>query len=277
MRVIPSFGSVSGGEFVQIETDNLLATICVKFGDVEAECVSQGPGACLVVKTPAHAAGVVDVWVNETCLPQAFTYRPKNFTGDSDLTRLVRTLLQRMKAHLLSNISMGVALDYQSQDTGVTPVAELPGIVLSGPRLRENRQLATQEGATRWEMQANGAALVRYQPAYTVDLVFSLTAASRSTAELLNIMAHMATFLHRHRWIEMPRDAEDLSKGTVKWELSLDSDFRTQFDDAHGTRACTCSFVVAGFDLDENAPRDWNTPVDGAKVESVSHQGGDAL
>ncbi|NVJ28962.1 transcription factor, partial [Myxococcus sp. AM011] len=69
-----------------------------------------------------------------------------------------------------------------------------------------------------------GAELVRRRPAYTVDLAFTLTVASERTAELFNLMAAVATFLNRNRWLAMPRDAEDASRGTVRWEMDADGE-----------------------------------------------------
>jgi hypothetical protein len=89
-----------------------------------------------------------------------------------------------------------------------------------------------------------------------VDLVFTLTAASERTVELFNLMAAVATFLNRNRWLELPRDPADAASGVVRWELDADGEFRTQLAGKDDVRAFTCGFVVRGFDVDEGLPLD---------------------
>ena len=50
------------------------------------------------------------------------------------------------------------------------------------------------------------------------------------------------------------RDPADASRGTVRWELDADGEFRTQLAGKDDVRAFTCGFVVRGFDLDEGGP-----------------------
>jgi len=109
-----------------------------------------------------------------------------------------------------------------------------------------------------------GPELLRRRPAYTVDLVFTLTGASERTAELLNLMAAVATFLNRNRWLELARDAGDPSKGTVRWELDADGEFRTQLAGRDDVRAFTCGLVLRGFDVDEGLPLDRTKALAGA-------------
>jgi hypothetical protein len=87
-------------------------------------------------------------------------------------------------------------------------------------------------------------------------MVFTLTAASERTAELFNLMAAVATFLNRNRWLELQRDPADASRGSVRWELDADGEFRTQLAGKDDVRAFTCGFVVRGFDVDEGLPLD---------------------
>ena len=107
----------------------------------------------------------------------------------------------------------------------------------------------------------SGPEMVRRKPPYTVDLVFTLTAASERTAELFNLMAAVATFLNRNRWLELQRDPDDASRGSVRWEMDADGEFRTQLAGKDAVRAFTCGFVVHGFDVDEGLTLDLGKPV----------------
>ena len=109
---------------------------------------------------------------------------------------------------------------------------------------------------------------MRRRPPYTVDLEFTVTAASDRTVELLNLMAAVATFLNRSRWIEMPRDPGDISKGNARWEMDPQGEFRTRLDGPDDVRAFTCGFVVRGFDIDEGLPRDLGKAVDTTELDT---------
>jgi hypothetical protein len=95
---------------------------------------------------------------------------------------------------------------------------------------------------------------MRRRPPYTVDLVFTLTAASDRTVELLNLMAAVATFLNRNRWVELPRDPGDPGAGTTRWEMDPEGEFQTRLDGPDDVRVFSCGFVVRGFDIDEGLP-----------------------
>jgi hypothetical protein len=102
----------------------------------------------------------------------------------------------------------------------------------------------------------SGPELVRRKPPYTVDLVFTLTAASERTAELFNLMAAVATFLNRNRWLELPRDPNDAARGVARWELDADGEFRTQLGGrttsapSPAASSCAASTSTRGCPLD---------------------------
>lgn len=154
---------------------------------------------------------------------------------ESDLTRAICQLLRELKRHVLANVSATIGVDYDDttlDGLNVIAMAKVPSLVLSGPTLQPSRK-----------------------PPYTVDLVFTLTAASKRTVELFNLMAAVATFLNRNRWLELQRDPTDAARGTVRWELDADGEFRTQLAGKDDVRAFTCGFVVRGFDVDGDPAR----------------------
>ena len=91
-------------------------------------------------------------------------------------------------------------LDFEAQEKadGVfDAMAELPSVVLSGPCLRENKFYGTCEAQEMVVLGELGYEVVSHRPPFPVDLEFTLTVASNSTVELLNLMAATATFLNR--------------------------------------------------------------------------------
>jgi hypothetical protein len=190
-------------------------------------------------------------------LPLAYRFERPTIVREADLTRVIRQLLRELKRQVVANVSASVSVDYD--DTGadgpaVIAMAKLPSLVLTGPTLRQNRFYSANAAQYDVVGTPTGLQAIRRKPAMTVDLVFGVTAASARAAELFNLMGAVATFLNRNRWLELPRDPTDASKGTVSWELDADGDFRTQLASRDDVRVFTCGFVVRGFDVDEGLP-----------------------
>jgi hypothetical protein len=179
---------------------------------------------------------------------------PAKLVHESDLTRLVRELLRQLKAGILENSSITVAVDYDdttADGLDIVAIATLPSLVLSGPRLRENRFFSTNEPV---ELLVPGSYAKQWDqcgPVHTVDLGFTITGASRSTVELLNLMAATVSFLNRNRCLELDRDPAQPTAGTVRFEIDPEGELRTHLDGGDGVRAFTCGLVVRGFDIDE--------------------------
>lgn len=290
--ISPAAGSTSGGELVRLVGSGLAPNLAVHFGSNSALVVAvrEESGASLAdVRTPAHEPGTVDVLVqnlNATGAPilgesarlaSAYSYTRPNIAREATLTRLVRTLLRELKRQVLANVSTSVSVDYDDtvlDGLNVIAMATLPSLVLSGPTLRENRFYSTNVAHEHVVADSKGSELVRRKPPYTVDLVFTITAASEHTAELLNLMAAVATFLNRNRWLELPRDPDDASRGSVRWEMDADGEFRTQLEGRTDVRAFTCGLVVRGFDIDEGLPLDLGRLVTEPQLETQRIGGG---
>lgn len=268
----PERGPTSGGDIVRITGTGMADAVSVLFDDQPANVLSarQEAGPWLIdVRTPPHSDGVVDITLHnldeygqptpgeQVIQPRAYRYQRPRIVHESDLTRLVRTLLHKLKRQIIENTSITVALDYDDTVTdnlSIIAIAELPSLVLSGPRMTENRFFASNEPHEEVIAGLTGPELRRRRPAFTVDLAFTITVASDRTVELLNLMAAVATFLNRNRWVEMARSATNPGAGTVRWEMDPEGEFRTRLDGPGDIRAFTCGFVVRGFDIDEGLP-----------------------
>jgi hypothetical protein len=277
--ITPTSGPTSGGDLVRLSGTGFAAQVAVTFAGVPAVVLAVRAEAGTFVadvRTPAHAEAVVDVTLRnldaagvpvpgeEAALAGAYRFLRPRIVQESDLTRLVRALLRDLKRQVLANVSMTVSIDYDDTTIDglhVVTISKLPSLVLSGPRVAENRFFSTNEPHEDVVAGRVGPELVRRRPPFTVDLVFTLTAASDRAVELLNLMAAIATFFNRNRWVELPRDAGDPDAGTVRWEMDPEGDFQTRLDGADDVRAFTCGFVVRGFDLDEGLPLDLSRAV----------------
>lgn len=290
--VTPGAGPASGGDLVRLVGTGFAPRVAVRFGGRAAPIVAarDEAGVSLVdVRTPAHEAGVVDVELQNldasevpiagefVLLAVAYRFARATVAREADLTRVVRQLLRELKRQVLANVSATVSVDYDDtviDGLNVIAMAKVPSLVLSGPTLRPNRFYSANVPHEDVVAGSLGPELVRRKPPYTVDLVFTLTAASERTAELFNLMAAVATFLNRNRWLELPRDPNDAARGVARWELDADGEFRTQLGGKDDVRAFTCGFVVRGFDVDEGLPLDLGKAVTDPQLQTQPFAGG---
>ena len=286
--ISPATGPTGGGDVVRLTGTGFAPEVAVLFGDAPAEVLSvrEEAGVSLAdARTPAHADGVVDVTIRnldvdgasvpggEATLAGAYRFLRPRIVAESDLTRLVRTLLRELKRQVIANVSMTVSVDYDDTTVdgmSVIAISQLPSLVLSGPRVVENRFFSTNEPHEEVVPGASGPELMRRRPPYTVDLSFTLTAASDRTVELLNLMAAAATFLNRNRWVELPRDPDDPAAGTTRWEMDPEGEFQTRLDGRDDVRVFSCGFVVRGFDIDEGMPLDVGKAVADTELDTVA-------
>ena len=273
-EISPAAGPTGGDDLVRLTGLGFAPKVAVLFGDAPAEVLSvrEEAGASIVdLRTPRHGDAVVDITLRnldeagvpipgeDASLAQAYRFLRPRIVAESDLARLVRTLLRELKRQVLASVSMTVSVDYDDTTVdgiNVIAISQLPSLVLSGPRVAENRFFSSNEPHEDVVPGAVGPELMRRRPPYTVDLSFTLTAASDRTVELLNLMAAVATFLNRNRWVEMARDHDDEAAGTARWEMDPEGEFQTRLDGPDDVRVFSCGFVVRGFDVDEGLPLD---------------------
>ena len=274
LSVTPSVGPTSGGDLVRLRATGVGEHVRVSFGGVLAEVLSLHAevGAVSVhVRTPPQAAGIVDLRLENldttgqplagefAVLAAAYRYQRPRLVEEATLTRLVRQLLRDLKQQVLENVSLSVNLDFDdTPEDGLDVIAlgKLPSLVLTGPRLRINRFYATNVPVERVVAGPSGLDLQRQRPPLTVDVEFSLTGASTSTIELLNLTTSLAAFLNRTRWMSLLRDPSQPDAGTVRWEMDALGELRTDLDGKDGVRAFSWGLVIRGFDLDEGLPLD---------------------
>ncbi len=293
ISISPPEGHSRGGQFVRIGGENFAEQVIVRFGEVDADVlfVRVDAGTALAdVQTPPHAPGSSEVRLinldsegvpvpgEEAVLAEGYRFDRYEIVKESDLARLVRTLLQKLKAYLLANTSISVSVDYDDtieDGLDIVAMAELPALVLSGPRLAENRFYSVNTSREAVVDGPTGPEVIRHRPPYTADLTFTITVASDRTFELLNLMAAMATFLHQTRWLEMARSAENPDAGTVRWEMDPEGDFRTRLDGPGDVRAFACGLVVRGVDVADGLPLDIGRPVEEIDILTEALENGE--
>ena len=291
IAIEPTAGPSSGGDLVRLRGTGFAARVQVLLGGAVATVLhvrEAGGESFADVRTPAHAPTAVDIVLRnldtndvpvpgeDAVLPGAYRFLRAPMVREADLTRVVRALLRELERQVIENVSASVALDYDdtpADGLNVVAMAKLPSLVLSGPRVIENRFFSTNEPHEDTVTGPSGPELVRRRPPFTVNLGFTLTAASDRTVELLNLLAATATFLNRNRWLVLDRDPSDPSRGTVRWEMDPDGEIRTRLDGEGEVRVFTCGLAVRGFDLDEGLPADIGKAVAETSIEVATVPG----
>jgi hypothetical protein len=291
--ISPASGPASGGDLVTLR-GAFGARVAVRFGDVLAIVVSvrdEGGVSIAQVRTQAHAEAVVDVTLSNVdaasnvlvgesvALAGSYRFLRPRIVREADLTRLIRALLRELKRQVLDNVSLSVAVDFDDtplDGLDVTAIAKLPSLVLSGPRIKENRFYSTNTLEEEIVAGPSGLEIHRRRPPFTVDLEFAITGASDRSVELLNMMTAVAAFLDRNRWLSMDRDPADATKGAVRWEMDASGELQTNLEGKDDVRAFTWGLVIRGFDVDEGLPLDIGKAVadGGAEVGVVPIAGG---
>ena len=210
-------------------------SVRVFFGREEASRVWVFSEHEVRVITPAAPQGLVPVRLEnmhpdgtpvlgEWTERQGYTYvRPdlSSAAKEGVVRRLVRTLLLLLREQVLENTSLTVHTDYDQtpEDAlNLAFVAELPALILTGPRLSVARAYETPE--RRWERLPDGT-VVGLSSSYTVNMEFTVMGMSDSTMELLRLMQDTAQFFAAHPYLAMRREEQDASLGMVRYEMDF--------------------------------------------------------
>ena len=162
----------------------------------------------------------------------------------------------------------------------ICDLAETPGVALIGPDLSENRFYSLN--ATLYSPAAAPGEWLQRRPPYTVDLTFTLVGVSDHKQELLNLMALVTQFFERNKWVELQRDPDDASAGSVRYEIDFteDGDLADTSDpNESNIRSFSGTFVVRGFDVegvagfatDQAFSKTAETDDEGVRLTSESH------
>jgi hypothetical protein len=269
--ILPSAAGAAGGELVRLVGTGFAPRVDVRFGDVRATVLSvlfEGGRAIVDVRTPQSSrpgpVSVVAQNLDASGAPIAgeaasvpFRFLRAQISQESDLTRLVRTLLRALKAQVLANTTTPISLDYREQTTDVIPIAKVPSFTVLGPDIRENRVYASNAVVDRIVQGPSGLEIERVRPPITVDLRFLLEAVTNSTAEHLELLVALVNFFHRNPYLLINRDPADPAAGVVRFEMASDGEVQSAvrlLDDVRkdDRRAFQWALVIRGFPVDEH-------------------------
>ena len=257
----------------------------------QGRLIVEVPVSLLPVVSPNYGAGVVDVTVENidqdgktlgtpAVLPQAYTYTRKDLAEESSISRLSRAVILELKKQIISNIVMTTHTDYDGSfgdGLHITELAETPALIITGPKLTENRvhayrrlapvtykesvqrlpgdsdtlltedgdELTTEDGD---ELTQITREFIRNDVPYTADAAYQLIGVSHSQQEIQNLMTLVVQFFHLNKYITV-----DGSEFEIMFSLNGEPDARSSASNSN-LRSFSCSFYVQAFSIGVDRP-----------------------
>lgn len=228
----PGYVLGSGGTF--------LRSVSVTFGGVPATDVRVIKEELLTCLTPSHDPGAVDVVVQNlddngiaiggetVTIVGGYSFRrPRtDKLADQDLTRVVAEVINQFKRQVIDNVAITTDTDFDpvtGDSSNYIEPANLPQIVLIGPRLKENRFYSENElpEDSTWDPVIK----VRRE-AKTHDLTFDIMGVTDNLDQMLNLMVIVERMFHKTKFITIPKNVG--STDTVDFELDIATDGNMQ-------------------------------------------------
>lgn len=256
--ITPSFGMTAGNTLVEIVGTGFKVpgdpptgapvppfpdTVAVTFGGVAALSVRVLSGTLLTALTPAANAGVVDVRLanlnadgsevtgENVTKTNGYTFKRPVLAREVAagvvvnahepiFSRVARALITAMRRAIVDNVVTMVHTEFDDVPGGVevAMLASLPGLVLSGPELTENRESDNNETD---ETEDDDATFHETRYSTTWDLRFGITGAADSQFQCAQLLDAARDFFDRTIRLMIDRDPSDATAGTVSYELRV--------------------------------------------------------
>ena len=121
--VTPNNGSSGGNELVKIAGSGFSENLSVLFDSEPAEVIvvrQEGSVSIVDVKTPGHEPALITITIinldsegepipgEQAVLSDAYRFKRSELVQETDLTRLIRTIIRTIKQQLIENTSITV-------------------------------------------------------------------------------------------------------------------------------------------------------------------------
>jgi hypothetical protein len=257
----------------------------VLFDGVAAESVSVANSALLYVVAPVSplsdaktgsGAGPVSVTVRNidsngdvisgetVTAADAFEYIDVKLTDESELARVIRSLIRAMRQQILPNVTYSAHTDYDAEtgdQLNIVTTAGLPALSIIGPTIEPNRFYSKNH---QEYVDGHGHSVLRRVP-FTGDLRFTILGIANKSVQLLNLQSATVRFFDRTRYFRVLYDPNDLDRGYAEYDMCMDlaggPSIVLPGDDAN-VRSFEMRITIKGFDIETLAGFDGLT--DGA-------------
>lgn len=272
--VTPNVGHTSPGTLVEvIGTGFRLPTqgeepVAVYFGAERSPRVDVITVTRLFAIAPLNDLGAVDLRVanidengveipgEDVTATGAYTYKLPNLGTDqeSEISAVVRALLTELKRQIVKSVAISTHPDYQvpeSTEIHAVTLPSLPGLVLVGPNLSENRFYSlNEEPECDDESTSDPDGPVEFdktQVPATYDLGFSLLGFADRKLIIQNLMQSVVYFFKRNKFLQVT-----IGSKVLEYEMDVEAGGDPQMvgtANNSGLHAFTSQLVIRGVDL----------------------------
>jgi hypothetical protein len=218
----------------------------------QVECLTKpvDPGALAVVVRNLDAAGAI-VPGESASASGLLTARRAELWQAADLLRLEMALILELRRQVIASTHKTTAVDYDDTPNAVLDIpdiAELPTLTIQGPQIVEDRDYIYDLTPTA----VVGTAFSRRRTPKALNLTYRFVAMDNKQVRNMNLMALMFQFLQNNPFIELLRQEDDLSKGTVRYELAQVGEVTTfTGSSSSDIRGFSGSLVIRGFQVED--------------------------
>ncbi len=186
------------------------------------------PGSVSMVVANLDDAGVPIPGETATKL-NAVTYARPDLSAEDDGSRVERALQRLLKRQVLDNVlKLGISPDFGDAPFVVTEQASYPGLVLTGPRCREDRpHWCTQRRIAVPSSLGAGLVDIKARPV-TFELEYTISGFTKNGAQATSLMFLTRRVLEKAGYLEVQRDKDDAGKGTIRYQMIVpaEAEFR---------------------------------------------------
>jgi hypothetical protein len=157
--------------------------------------------------------------------PAAVTYARPDLAIENDGGRVERAFLRMLKRRIVDNVvKLAISPDFGDAPFAVTRLANPPGLVVTGPRCREDRPHFNTHTPIAVPSQLGGGLVDIKAPPMAVALEYSIAGYTNSGAQNTSLMLLTRKVLDLFTYLEVQRDANDASKGTIRYQVIVPAD-----------------------------------------------------
>jgi len=226
--------------------------------------VDEGPLTGVILESREYGEGFVTLTVRnldanglpvpgeEVVVEEGYKFQRVQTGSETDLTRVVRQLVRELRKQVIPNVGLSYHSEFDPE-TGdllnITGMASLPGIALTGPNLSENMFYSIHGYFVSETVE--GTKYLREAPR-THDLSFDFVCISDSLFELVNLQALLIQWARRNTTLSVYRDPEDLSLGSVEYEMELTGSLPMNLESNESNiRYFSGGIIIRGVDIED--------------------------
>lgn len=160
--------------------------------------------------------------------------------GERRIGRLVRTLARDLRQFAAPAARLALATDLDAPGAvRMVPISDGPALTLGGPRLTVARAAAPGAPLIETIVTTDGLGRRPVEAPVSADLTFTITGTARGATELLSLMAAVATFIARTRWLELRAFPHNPASPLLRWDLDAETALTAEVTGGvHLFRAC---------------------------------------